>query len=420
MRYTNLPDEKRIVITGMGAATPCGDGVGPLIEAARTGTSALTTVTLDDGWPTSGGRQVAGGPVDPDWLEPYAHADRTTALTLAAAAQVLEPLPETFRRRLALFVATGKPDMRLIERVHRDLLDRGPAAIPPDFIARVTPDAPAAAVAQRFGCRGVRLPLIGACSTGLDGVAMAARFLRAGRGEAALAGSGEASLTPLVVAAFERMGVLAHGEGPPAKAIRPFARDRAGFLIGEGAAVLLLETLASANARGADVLAEVTGWAVIADAHDQARLAPDGHPIARAIRAALDTAGLAPDEIAHINAHGTATKLNDPIETRGIRTAFGKHAPGLRICSTKPITGHLLSASGSVELVITLGAMHSGFAPPTINLERPDPACDLDYTPGNAVPCPIRHALVLNYGFGGHVGALIVSNRTEPGHGLHQ
>ena len=421
MRYTDLPDEKRIVITGMGAVTPCGEGVGPLVKAVRTGTSALTTVTLDDGRRTSGGRQtVGGGRVDPRWLEPYAQEDRTTALMLAAAGQVLEPVPETRRRGLALFVATGKPDMGLIERVHRDLLERGPATVPPDFIGRVMPDAPAAAIAERFGCGGVRQSFIGACSTGLDCVAMAARFLQAGRARAALAGSGEASLTPLVVAAFERMGVLAHGERPPAKAIRPFARERAGFLIGEGAAMLLLETLSSANTRGADVVAEVTGWAVVADAHHQTRLAPDGHGIARAIRTALDMAGLAPDEIAHINAHGTATKLNDPIETRGIRAAFGAHAPRIRICSTKPITGHLLSASGSVELVITLGAMRSGFAPPTINLEAPDPACDLDYTPKNAVPCPIRHALVLNYGFGGHVAALIVSNRTEPEHGVHQ
>jgi len=156
------------------------------------------------------------------------------------------------------------------------------------------------------------------------------------------------------------------------------------------------------------VLGEVAGWASVGDAHHAVNLAPDGSGIARAIRGALDVAGLTPGEIGAVNAHGTATKLNDLVETRGIRAALGAHADAVKVCSTKPVTGHLLSASGSVELVITLGAMRAGFAPPTLNLDEPDPACDLDYTPHRAVACSTRHALVLNYGFGGRVGAVIV------------
>jgi len=407
MRTSALPDERRAVITGMGAVTPCGEGVAALIEAARAGKSALTTVTLDDG------RQVGGGPAGLSQPQQYGNVDKTTALALAAAAQVLEPLPEAFRRTLGVFVGTGKPAMRLFERVHRDFLKHGPAAIPHDFIRRVAPSAPADAIAERFGCGGARLPLVGACSTGLDAVALAARKIRTGECTAALAGSSEASLTPLTVAAFERMGVLATREADPARAIKPFARDRSGFLIGEGAGVLLVESLASAKARVAEIFGEIAGWAVAGEAHHTTNLASDGSGIAHAIRQALDGAGLAPEAIAHVNAHGTATKLNDLVETRGIRAAFGKHAEQIKICSTKPVTGHLLSASASIELIITLGAMRSGFAPPTLNLDEADPACDLDYTPHTAVPCSIPHALVLNYGFGGHVAAVILSRSTD-------
>jgi len=400
MRYWDLTDEQRVVITGCGAVTPCGTGVGPVVDAALAGRSALTTVTLGDG------RAIGGGPADAPSL---GEVDRTTALAVAAADEALAAVPDEMRSELGVIVGTGKPAMRLVERVHRGLLDEGPGSIPAEFIQHALPNAPGDAIAQRFGCHGVRLAFVGACSTGLDCVAMAARFVRSGRCRAALAGSSEASLTPLVVAAFERMGVLAPDGSEPRHAIRPFARDRCGFLIGEGAGVLLVETLASAKARDADILAEVAGSAIVSDAHDPITLAPDGAGVAHAIGRALDAAGLAPNQIDHVNAHGTATRVNDLVETRGIRAALGEHAGNVKVCSTKPVTGHLLSASGSVELIIALGAMRAGVAPPTINLDEADPGLDLDYTPNAAVERPSRHALVLNYGFGAHVGAVILS-----------
>ena len=403
MRRADLPDETRPVITAVGAVTPCGEDVPALINAVRAGRSALTTVTLDDG------RQIGGAPAQLPQAQQDRGIDKTTALALDAAAQVLDPLPDAFRRTLDVLIGTGKPAMRLFERVHRAFIERGPDAIPPDFIPQLVPSAPADAVAERFACRGVRQAFIGACSTGLDAVAVAAQRIRTGRSTAALVGSTEASLTPLTVAAFDRLGVLATREPDPARAIKPFARGRSGFLIGEGAGVLLVESLASANARNAEVLGEIAGCAVLSDAHHVTNLTPDGSGVADAVRRALAAAGLPPDAIAHANAHGTATRLNDLVETRGLRAAFGNHADKIKICSTKPVTGHLLSASGSVELIITLGAMRSGFAPPTLNLDDPDPACDLDYTPHAAVPCTIPHALVLNYGFGGHVAAVILS-----------
>ncbi len=406
MRATALPDEARVVITGTGAVTACGPDAGALMRAVREGRSALAPVTLDDG------RTIGGGAVKADWFEPLEGHDPATALAVAAATEAVQALPDALRRALAVFVANGKPGMQLIERLHRTLLLHGPASIPSDFILNAMPCAPADAIAARFGCAGVRLPFIGACSTGLDAVAMAAQYIRAGRATAALAGSCEASLTPLVTAAFERMRVLATDEADPRRAVRPFARDRHGFLIGEGAGVVLIESLASARARHAAILGEVSGWAVLGDAHHAVALTPDGAAIARAITGALDAAGIAPGEIGHINAHGTATRLNDAIETRGIRTALGRHADAVKVCSTKPVTGHLLSASGSVELLITLEAMRAGFAPATLNLDDPDPNCDLDFTPGAAVACPLRHALVLNYGFGGHVGAVVLSQWT--------
>ena len=413
MRHSELPDEQRVVVTGCGAVTPCGEGVEPLLDAVMAGRSALRTVSLDDGRQSGSGREIGGGLVYSCGLERFGDVDKTSGLALAAAEQVVAALPDEARRALSVFVASGKPAMRLLERVHRGLVERGPASIPADFVRHVVPSAPADAIAARFGCGGLRQPVVGACSTGLDCVAMAARFLRAGRGRAVLAGSSEASLTPLTVAAFERLGVLANGAADPARAIKPFDRDRTGFLIGEGAGMLLVETLASARQRGAEILAEVSGWAVVGDAHHLTTLAPHGAGVAHAVTSALDVAGLAPADIDHINAHGTATKLNDVIETHGIRMAFGRHADRIKICSTKPITGHLLSASASVELIIAIGAMRSGLAPPTINLDEVDPACDLDYTPHAAVECPMRHALVLNYGFGGHVGAVVLSGWTE-------
>lgn len=406
MRASSLPDEQRVVITGAGAVTPCGVGVDPLLDAVLSGRSALTTVTLGDG------RQVGGGGVDARLIERFRDHDPTVALALAAAEQAVDGLPAEARSDLSVFAATGKPAMRLFERVHAESLEHGPTSIPPDFLRNVVSSAPADAVAEHLGCGGLRQAYVGACSTGLDCVAMAGRYLRSGRGVRVLAGSSEASLTPLMVAAFERIGVLASSEAEPARAIRPYARDRSGFLIGEGAGVVLVETLASARTRGAPILAEVGGWGVISHAHSRTSLAPDAAGIAHAITLALDMAGVRPGEIDHVNAHGTATPINDVTETRGIRQALGDHAAKVKVCSTKPVTGHLLSASGSVELVITLGAMQRQAAPPTINLAHPDPDCDLDYTPHETVACPMRHALVLNYGFGGHVGAVVLGHWT--------
>jgi 3-oxoacyl-[acyl-carrier-protein] synthase II len=406
MRTSGLSDEQRVVITGAGAVTPCGVGIEALLNAVLSGRSSLATVTLDDG------RHVGGGSVDARWIERFGRRDPTIALALAASEQAVDGLPVEARRDLSVFAATGKPVMRLFERVHGEFLEHGPASIRADFLASVAPSAPADAIAEHLGCGGLRQAYVGACSTGLDCVAMAARFLRAGRGTRALAGSSEASLTPLTVAAFERVGVLASSEADAARAIRPYASDRSGFLIGEGAGVVLLETLSAAKARGAHVLAEVGGWGVVSHAHGRTSLAPDAAGIAHAITLALDMAGVEPDEVGHINAHGTATPINDVVETRGIHRALGDHAAKVKVCSTKPVTGHLLSASGSVELVITLGAMQRETAPPTINLAHPDPACDLDYTPRDAVACPMGHALVLNYGFGGHVGAVVLSQWT--------
>jgi 3-oxoacyl-[acyl-carrier-protein] synthase II len=398
-------DDERVVITACGAVTPCGPGVAPLVEAVFSGTSALSAVTLDD-------RCIGGGAVDPAVFSRFPNATKTTAPALCSAEECLRDVPDDVRRELGVFVASGKPDMHLVEGVHGELLKDGPAGIPHEFIARVVPSAPGDAIAGRFGCGGLRLAFVGACSTGLDCVAMATGAVRAGRVQAVLAGSAEASLTPLVVSAFEQMGVLATDEPDPARAIRPFSRDRSGFLVGEGAGVVLVETLASAKARGVEVLAEVAGCAVVNDAHHQTNLEASGAGIAGAIQLALAQAGIVPGEIDHVNAHGTATRLNDAVETRGIRAALGAWADRVKVCSTKPVTGHLLSASGSVELIVTIEAMRRGIVPPTINLDAPDPACDLDCTPNVAVAHAIRHALVLNYGFGGHIGAVVLGRWT--------
>jgi 3-oxoacyl-[acyl-carrier-protein] synthase II len=292
------------------------------------------------------------------------------------------------------------------------LVEKGPENLPPSFLSDFLTSSACDCVADHFGCEGPRLNYVSACATGTYSIIMAARRIATGKSDIVLAGSSEASLTPLMMAAFDRMGVLSHGLDAPSAAMKPYNSRRDGFAMGEGAGALVVESLSSALKRGAAIRAEIAGWALGTESYHIASMEPSGESIASTIRHALEKAGLDPPDLDYINSHGTATKQNDVIETRALKLALGKSAYDIPMSSTKPMTGHLLGATGSVEAIITILAIQNGFVPPTINLTDPDPECDLDYTPRVGFCREIEHALTLNYGFGGQIG-VIVLNRLD-------
>lgn len=349
----------------------------------------------------------------PDYraIEKFGEIDACSALAILSADEAVRDagLSENSLREMGIVFGTSKGGLRSFEDAGARFRRAGPAALKPSFMRDFLTSAAADRIAAHFGSRGPRLNFVSACATGTHSIIMAARRIAAGKSDLALAGSSEASLTPLVVAAFDKMGVLSHASNEPAAAMRPYDRCRDGFVIGEGGGALVLESLESALERGAKILAEIKGWALASEAYHLSAMDPGGETIASMIRRALETARLLPSDLDYINSHGTATGQNDVAETRAFRRALGKSAYEIPISSTKPMTGHLLGGTGCVEAVITLLAIQNSFVPPTINLDDPDPECDLNYTPNVGVSRPVQTALTLNYGFGGQIAALIFS-----------
>ncbi|QDU63784.1 3-oxoacyl-[acyl-carrier-protein] synthase 2 [Planctomycetes bacterium Pan216] len=271
------------------------------------------------------------------------------------------------------------------------------------------PDAPAVRLAQRFNLGGPSHCMVAACATGLLSVIQGASWIAEGRCDRVLAGSADASLLPMLLGSYRRLGVLAPVDGgDPNRAVRPFAANRQGFAVGEGAAMFVLESEESCAERQARARVELAGWSACSDPSEMVQLGDSPGVLTECIRETLDDAGLAPEQVGHINCHGTATAANDPWETAGIRGAFGDHADELRLTATKAAIGHLLGAAGSVELAATALALEHQFVPPTLNLDRPDPECDLDYTPHVGTARPMRAALKASIGFGGHIAAAVL------------
>lgn len=395
-------DDRRAVVTGVGLLTSVGsdrESTWRALKRGECGTRRLAGIRVGRGEPAFGAPAL--GPSGDGAVEPVL----SLALTAAGEALVdsgLE-LDATNRDRVGCIVGSSKGGLASLRRMFAVSDNDSSAAV---FWQNFLPHAAASAVASRFDLTGPLECPIAACATGLVTVLKAVDYIRDGSCDVVLAGCADASLEPSVLAAFHRMGVLARGFDDPQRACRPFDARRNGFLVGEGAGMFVVESVAHARRRGATVYAELLGGTTMAEAGDVTRLDCESPTLSRLITTVLRRAELAPDEVGYVNLHGTATRQNDVYETRSLKRALGSAVWRIPLSGTKPMIGHTLGASGGIELAVCLLAMRDGIVPPTINLDEPDRECDLDYTPGVARRRAVETAMKLSLGFGGHVAGV--------------
>lgn len=403
---------ERVVLTGMGAVTPLGNSVPAYWNGLKNGVNGIKTITSFD---TTGYKAtVAGEVTDFDPLafmekKEAAHMDRNCQFALAAAKEALEQsgLMESGIDpfRVGTFISSGIGGLQVFETEHEKLLNKGPRRLSPFAIPMMIANMATAHVSMAFGLKGESYAPVSACASGTQAVGEAMRAIRHGYLDAAVAGGAEACITPVAIAGFSNMHALSL-EQDPEQACCPFDKKRSGFIMGEGAGVLVLESLTHAKARGAQIIAEVIGYGSTSDAYHITSPDPTGEGPARAIRMALEDGGVTADDVTYINAHGTSTPINDASETQAIKIALGDAAYHCKISSTKSMTGHLLGAAGAIEAIACAKAIEEGVIPPTIHLAEQDEACDLDYVPNQAVLCEVDVALSNSLGFGGHNAAI--------------
>jgi 3-oxoacyl-[acyl-carrier-protein] synthase II len=391
----------------MGAVTPLGNDLKTTWEALLAGRSGVGAITRFDAsqLPTRIAAEVRG--FDPvQYTEPkeVKKMDLFIHYALGAAQMAVEDsglvIGEDNRDRVGVFIGSGMGGLPSIEETHRKVLEQGPRRVSPFFIPMTIINLASGQVAIRTGARGPNQSAVTACASGAHSIGDAARVIQRGDADAMIAGGTEAAICMLGVAGFCASKALSTRNDEPQRASRPFDRDRDGFVMGEGAGVVVLEELESARRRGARIYAEVVGYASTGDAYHITAPPPYANGAVRCMRAALADAKMAPEEVGYVNAHATST-MADTLETLAVKTAFGDHARKLVMGSTKSMTGHLLGAAGGVEGIFTILALHTGTVPPTINLENADPTCDLDYCPGKARKVALRAALSNSFGFGG-------------------
>ncbi len=404
-----------VVVTGIGLVTPIGvgtDAVWASVLEGRSGGGPLTT--FDPGeLPVRIACEARDFRAE-DHLSrrEISRTDRFTHMALAAAREAVtgagwEDGPPCEPERAAAIVGTGIGGMRTLDEEMRALLDGGVRRVSPFTVPKMMPNGGAAAICMVHGLRGPAFAPASACASGAHAIGEACRLIGYGAADVAVAGGSESAITPLAMAAFSRMGALSTRNDDPQGASRPFDANRDGFVMGEGAALLVLERRDLAEARGAEVLARVAGYGASCDAHHVTQPDPEGHGAAVAMQAALADAGLQPGDVDHINAHGTSTPYNDRIETVAIKKVFGNEAKRIPVSSTKSQTGHLLGAAGAVEAGISVLALRHQTIPATINLTEPDPECDLDYVPGRPRAERLRTVMSNSFGFGGQNACLI-------------
>jgi 3-oxoacyl-[acyl-carrier-protein] synthase II len=409
---------RRVVVTGLGLITPLGTGVEKTWNAVCAGRSGIRRITKFD--PSAHACQIAGEVTDfnpADYIEKKDIKKMDTFIHFAVGASQMAvddsglKITSDNADRVGVYIGSGIGGLPAIEHYHKVLLDKGPDRVSPFFIPMVIINLASGQVSMRIGARGPNSCAVTACATGNHCIGDAFRIIQHGEADAMVAGGTEAAITPLCVAGFASAKALSTRNAEPERASRPFDKERDGFVLGEGAGVVVLEELESARRRGARIYAEVVGYGMTADAYHITAPPEGGGGAVRCMRLALDDAGLSPDQVEYVNAHATST-MADRIETAAIKQVFGEHARRLAISSTKSMTGHLLGAAGGVEAILSVLAIHRGVLPPTINQEVPDPDCDLDYIPNRARRAEIRTVLSNSFGFGG-VNACVILTRCE-------
>lgn len=404
---------ERVVITGMGAVTPIGNDVASFWEGLKTGKNGIGPISHFD---TTNFKAKLAAEVknfDPTLymdkreakrMDHYCHFAVAAAKQAFAQSGLTEGSFDPYRS--GVFFGSGVGGLKVFEDELPKMLEKGPSRVSPLCIPEMIANMGAAHISMALGFKGESICPVTACATGNHAIGEAYRAIKHGYQDVMIAGGAEASIIPIATAGFQNMKALHTGENPDAASV-PFDARRSGFVMGEGAGAVVLESLSHAKARGATILAEVVGYGATSDAYHITAPDPEGAGGAKAMELAIADAGMTPDQIDYINAHGTSTPINEKIETMAIKKAMGDAAYKVHISSTKSMTGHLLGAAGAVEAIACVLAMQHSLVPPTINYKEPDPDCDLDITPNHAVEAPIRAALSNSLGFGGHNAALV-------------
>lgn len=405
---------RRVVVTGLGVVAPNGIGPESFWENLVKGVSGIDRITRFDA--SYHDSQIAG---EVKGFDPLLYAEKKEVrkmdlfirYALASAIMAVDDakltIKEAERGRVGALIGTGMGGIPALEESYRTLLEKGPGRISPFFIPSIITNLASGQIAMRFGLRGPNSCVSTACATGNHAIGDSLELIKREAADVMFAGGSEAVITPLTIGGFSAMKALSTRNDAPQRASRPFDKGRDGFVMGEGAGVLILEELEHALQRGAKIYAELVGYGMSADAYHITAPEPEGIGAIASMRLALEDAGLIPQEVDYINAHGTSTPAGDTAETKAIKKVFGEHAYRLAVSSVKSMTGHLLGAAGGVESLATVLTVYHGLIPPTINYDEPDPECDLDYVPNNARQAEVRVALTNSFGFGGTNATLV-------------
>ena len=412
--------KQRVVVTGLGCVSPVGNDVPTTWQNIIDGKSGAGLITHYD--TTDYVCKIAAEVKGFDGISLYGpkesrRMDRCTQFALSSGQQAVEDakidINDGNRDRIGAVIGTGIGGIETLYEQFSNFTERGPSRVSPFLVPMMLPDTPGSNLAIKLGLRGTNFAVVTACATGTNAIGEASEIIRRGQADIMLAGGCEAAIVPLAMASLSKMGAMSSYDGEPSRASRPFNQDRTGFVMGEGAAVIILESLEHAQTRGAKILAELVGYGSTNDAFHISAPAVNGAGAAAAMQEALDSAGLEPVDIDYIKAHGTGTPLNDRSETAAIKSVFGDLAYKVPVSSTKSMTGHLLGAAGAIEALFAVKVIQDSIMPPTINYEVPDPECDLDYIPNQARQKKVEHVMSNSFGFGGHNAAIILKKYTE-------
>jgi 3-oxoacyl-[acyl-carrier-protein] synthase II len=413
----------RVVVTGMGTVSPLGNDLATTwqgIVAGKSGVGPITKFDVSDYKTTIAAEAHQFRAEDHFPARDARRIDTFVQFAMVAAREALADarldgsvFGNGLGERTAVIIGSGIGGMSTVTEQNRVLFERGPSRVSPFLIPMILPESAASMVAIEHGLKGPNMAVTSACATGANAIGEAYRMIQYGMADVGVCGGSEAGVIEIALAGFGAMRAISVRNDEPERASRPFDRERDGFVIGEGAGILVLESLEHALARGATIHAEIVGYSSNDDAFHITAPDPDGAGATACMRLALASAGLRPEDIDYINAHGTSTALNDATETRAIKQALGEHAYNIPVSSTKSMTGHLLGAAGALEALLSIKALQTGIIPPTINLEHPDPECDLDYVPNQARHAELRTALSNSFGFGGHNVCLIFQRWQE-------